>query len=179
MRKIVLTYGSYSGITIAMLLCASVYFTGAMLIHSEVAGYSMMALALVFLIVGMKRYRDEQESDTFRYLEGLLVGAGIAAVASLCYTVAWELLLYLNDYSFMSEYIKREMTAARESDQTLQQLEALEIRLNQQAEWYSNFTFRAGITFMEMFPVGALVSLLAALILKNPDVLPRKAKDVS
>ena len=41
---------------------------------SQIAGYSMMAIALVFLIVGMKLYRDAQESGTFRYLEGLLVG---------------------------------------------------------------------------------------------------------
>ena len=174
MRRFVLTYGSYSGLTVSVLILASLLFADSEAVMSRITGYSTMAVALVFLIVGVKRYRDAQASGTFRYLEGLLVGAGIAAVASVYYTVTWEIYLYLTDYSFMGQYIDSQLAAAREAGQSALQLEKLEMQLNQQAEWYKNFTFRAGITFMEMFPVGAMVSLIVPLILRNPNVLPRK-----
>ena len=174
MRKFDLIYGSYSGLTVSFLMLLSMAFADGGFLMSQIAGYSMMAIALVFLIVGMKLYRDAQASGTFRYIEGLLVGAGIAAVASIYYTVSWEIYLYFTDYSFMPQYIENQLASAREAGQTQLQLERLEMQLSQQAEWYKSFTFRAGITFMEMFPVGALVSLVASLILRNPNVLPRK-----
>ena len=34
---------------------------------------------------------------------------------------------------------------------------------------------RMAITFMEIFPVGLLVALVSALVLRNPRVLPAKA----
>ena len=175
MRKFILTYGSYSGLAITVLLGGSVYLNTGLFTQNVVFGYVMMVIALVFLVIGMKQYRDETTSGSFTYLEGLLCGAGIAAVASIYYTATWEVCLYLTDYAFMDQYIESELLKAHESGQTLLQLEELERQLNEQAEWYKNFSFRAGITFMEMFPVGAFVSLGSAAILKNPSVLPRKS----
>jgi hypothetical protein len=37
---------------------------------------------------------------------------------------------------------------------------------------YANPLFRIPMTFMEIFPVGFLVSLVSALLLRNPRVLP-------
>jgi hypothetical protein len=40
---------------------------------------------------------------------------------------------------------------------------------------YANPLFRLPMTFAEIFPVGVLVSLVSAAILRNPRVLPARA----
>ncbi len=39
---------------------------------------------------------------------------------------------------------------------------------------YANPLFRLPMTFIEIFPVGVLVSLISAAILRNPRVLPAR-----
>jgi hypothetical protein len=40
---------------------------------------------------------------------------------------------------------------------------------------YANPLFRVPMTFLEIFPVGLLVALVSALLLRNPKVLPAAA----
>ena len=40
---------------------------------------------------------------------------------------------------------------------------------------YANPLWRMSMTFLEMFPVGLLVSLITAAVLRNPRVLPARA----
>ena len=40
---------------------------------------------------------------------------------------------------------------------------------------YGNPLYRVPITFLEIFPVGLLVALISAALLRNPKVLPAKA----
>jgi hypothetical protein len=40
---------------------------------------------------------------------------------------------------------------------------------------YGKWWFRLPMTFIEIFPVGVLVSLISAALLRNPKVLPRRA----
>ncbi|HEY0114138.1 MAG TPA: DUF4199 domain-containing protein, partial [Allosphingosinicella sp.] len=42
-------------------------------------------------------------------------------------------------------------------------------------EAYKNPLFRMPLTFVEIFPVGLLVALVSAAILRNPRVLPARA----
>jgi hypothetical protein len=37
---------------------------------------------------------------------------------------------------------------------------------------YANPLYRLPVTFIEIFPVGVLVSLITAIVLRNPRVLP-------
>ena len=43
------------------------------------------------------------------------------------------------------------------------------------AVMYRNPLYRMPMTFVEMFPVGVLVSLITAAVLRNPRVLPSRA----
>ena len=46
--------------------------------------------------------------------------------------------------------------------------------MDQFAVQYENPLFRLPMTFAEIFPVGVLVSLVSALVLRNPRVLPAR-----
>jgi hypothetical protein len=47
--------------------------------------------------------------------------------------------------------------------------------MRQMAEIYRNPMLRIPITFAEIFPVGLLVALVSAALLRNPRVLPARA----
>ncbi|MEL8055935.1 MAG: DUF4199 domain-containing protein, partial [Pseudomonadota bacterium] len=40
---------------------------------------------------------------------------------------------------------------------------------------YEKWWFRLPITFTEIFPIGLLVALVSALILRNPKIMPARA----
>jgi len=53
-------------------------------------------------------------------------------------------------------------------------LAALDAQMASFKLWYANPLFRLPMTFAEIFPVGVLVSLLSALVLRKPRALPSR-----
>ncbi|MEL7318125.1 MAG: DUF4199 domain-containing protein [Pseudomonadota bacterium] len=102
------------------------------------------------------------------------MGAGIAAVAGVIYAIGWEFSLMATDYAFIEAYSQSliDGVAAKDIDDTAKAAEIAEI--NASIEMYRNPLFRLPITFIEIFPVGLVVALVSALILKNAKVLPAR-----
>jgi hypothetical protein len=61
---------------------------------------------------------------------------------------------------------------AEGASQAAIQAEAAE--MNAMAESYRNPLFRIPMTFVEIFPVGLLVALISAALLRNPKMLPAR-----
>lgn len=74
---------------------------------------------------------------------GAISGLGITFIASLVYVLVWELYLVMTDYAFIET-------------------------IGQQ---YSNPLFRLPMTFVEVFPIGVLISLISAFILRESKTL--------
>jgi len=170
MLRYSLIYGAISGtIVIAMILLTIMTGIGN---HSVALGYLIMLVVLSLIFVGVKRYRDVERGGTIRFWPALGLGLGIAAVAGLAYVVVWEAYLATTDYTFMDEYTAS-MIASLEADggpdaaARIAEIEAMK-------ESYKNPLFRFAITFLEIFPVGLVVALVSALLLKNPKVLPAR-----
>lgn len=144
------------------------------LFSSEAAGYAIMLVVLSLVFVGVKRYRDMEQGGVITFLQGTSVGLGIAAVAGVIYAIGWEITLMATDYAFIDEYgqslidgVKAEGLRAAEEAAKIAEIEA-------SMEMYRNPLFRLPITFVEIFPVGLIVALISAFILKNAKVLPAR-----
>ncbi|MEO0417228.1 MAG: DUF4199 domain-containing protein [Pseudomonadota bacterium] len=144
------------------------------LFSSEAAGYAIMLVVLSLVFVGIKRYRDMEQGGVITFVQGASVGAGIAAVAGVIYAIGWEFSLMATDYAFIEAYSQSliDGVAAKDIDETAKAAEIAEI--NASVEMYRNPLFRLPITFIEIFPVGLIVALVSALILKNAKVLPAR-----
>lgn len=171
--KYALTYGLLSGLVVVATIMTGLslaerdgFFT------SEWFGYLVMLVALSLIFVGVKRYRDVERGGVIRFGPAFLMGLGIAAVAALAYVAIWEVYLAATDYRFMDEYI-----AAIARARAAEGASAAEIA-REVASWegirrnYGNPLFRIPITFVEIFPVGLLVALVSAALLRNPGLLP-------
>jgi hypothetical protein len=175
--KYMLTYGLISGAIVAAVLVAAMALGSADgHLYSELFGYLAMLVALTFVFVGVKRYRDGECGGVIRFWPALKVGLGIAAVAAMVYVISWELYLGVSGRDFMADYIAG-IVRARQADGVAAEAIAREVaKLREMEVSYRNPLFRVPITFLEIFPVGLAVALVSAALLRNPRLLPPKAR---
>ncbi|NQY98506.1 MAG: DUF4199 domain-containing protein [Henriciella sp.] len=173
MFRIMIVYGAIAGvITIALMSLDMMLGDGT---GSQVQGYLTMLVVLSLIFVGIKRYRDKELGGVIKFLPAFGLGFGIAAVAGVFYVLSWEASLQLTDFAWMENYkqsaIEGYEAKGLTGDALAEKTEALEAMMVN----YRNPLIRLPITFLEIFPVGLLVALISAALLRNPKVLPAKA----
>lgn|SRR5690606_17256673 len=176
MLRICLIYGLIAGLIVAVpmftLLAMDSEHTSWS--SSQLFGYGMMILALSMVFVGVKSYRDKVKGGVIKFGQAFLVGLGISVVAGLVYVIGWEVTLYLTNYTFAADYAAAALAAAEAKGVPPAELEATRQQYAQFQELYANPLFRLPMTFIEIFPVGLVLSLIAAALLRNPRFLPAR-----
>ena len=173
MKKIILVYGSISGVVVLCAITAGLVISeGEGPWSSQWLGYLIMFVALSAIFFGIKQYRDKELGGAITFGKAFLVGLGIAGVAAIAYVVCWELYLAMTNYAFIDDYTQGIIDAEREAGVSGQELQLIVDKMNEMKETYSNPLFRVPITFSEIFPVGLLISLISAALLRKADVLP-------
>ena len=173
MLKYALTYGLLSGLVIIATMLTGITLSGQeSFFSSEWFGYLVMLVALTFIFVGVKRYRDVEHGGVIKFGPALLMGLSIAAVAGLAYVAVWEVYLAATDYRFMDEYVVGILRAEEAEGASAAALAKKAAELNALRVSYGNPLFRVPMTFLEIFPVGLLVALVSAALLRNPKLLP-------
>ncbi|MEM1195217.1 MAG: DUF4199 domain-containing protein [Pseudomonadota bacterium] len=169
-------YGAIIGCVIIAFMCVVLFVLGAEdMFASELAGYAVMLAVLSLVFVGIKRFRDVEHGGVITFAKAFSVGVGIALVAGVFYAISWEFFLVATDFAFIEAYSQGLIAEveAKDIDAAAKAAEIAEITSS--VEMYRNPLFRLPITFVEIFPVGLVVALVSALILKNPKALPAKA----
>lgn len=173
MFRIILIYGVVAGL-IAICGITATIVTG-LSDHSLWLGYLIMLLALSAILVGGKQYRDQAHGGVIRFWPALKVGLGIAVVAGLIYVLVWEAYLALTHYTFMDQYVASTLEQKRRAGVAGAEYAALERQMRDMAENYRNPLLRAAMTFSEIAPVGLLMALVSAGLLRNSRFLPAHA----
>ncbi|HEX9947439.1 MAG TPA: DUF4199 domain-containing protein [Allosphingosinicella sp.] len=170
-----LTYGSLAGLVIISVMLAGILAADQSSFFASMwFGFLVMLVAMTFMFVGVKRYRDIEHGGIIRFKPAFLMGLAIAAVAALAYILVWEVYLGVTGYRFMDDYL-----AGIARDLQAQGKSAAEIgREMARHEWvranYPNPLIRIPLTFTEIFPIGLLAALFSAALLRNPKVLPAR-----
>ncbi len=167
MKKLVLVYGVISGLVIIVINTLSLELG----IEQEWLGFLVMFIAFSSIFVAVKQYRDETLGGVIRFGTGFLVGLGITVVASLVYVLVWELYLALTDYAFIVAYIQSVLESRQTGGASQAELAATIAETETIRQQYTNPLFRLPMTFVEVFPVGVLISLVSAFILKESKTL--------
>lgn len=171
--KYILTYGLLSGLVIIATMVAGIAFSEqGDFFSSAYFGYTVMLVALSFIFVGVKRYRDIERGGIVKFGPAFGVGLGIAAFAGVAYVIGWETYLAATDYRFMDEYIAGILKARQEAGVSAEAIAKELAKLEEMRVNYARPLFRLPMTFLEIFPVGLLVSLVTAALLRNPKLLP-------
>ena len=180
MSRIVLIFGVAAGLIVAVPMCLMVANSE----HGSAAtslftGYLIMVLALSLVFFGVKHLRDREMGGVIRFVPALLAGLGISAVASVIYVIGWEITLAVTDYAFIDSYSNAAVEAARAKGASAAEIEAVTANMAEFRRQYVNPLFRIPITFIEIFPVGCLISLISAALLRNSRFLPARTAGAS
>ncbi|MEA3047469.1 MAG: hypothetical protein QOJ53_1801 [Sphingomonadales bacterium] len=173
--KYALVYGLLSGSVIAAVITAALVL-GPEGTHSLWFGYLVMLVALTFIFVGVKRYRDVERGGVIKFLPAFGMGLAIAVVAGIAYVCVWEAYLAATGYRFMDEYIAAMIRHSQAEGASAAAIAAQVAEMESMRASYANPLFRLPLTFLEIFPVGLLVALISAALLRNPKLLPAAAR---
>jgi Protein of unknown function (DUF4199) len=175
MGRVILVYGVIAGVTVALLMRVAMMLFPEGGTAGMVAGFSSMIIALSFVFVGVKRYRDVELGGVIKFGKALGVGFGIAAIATIFYVAAWELYLYFTNYTFMDEYTRIALEQAQKAGKSASEIAALAKEMDGFKALYANPFSRMAVTAMEISPVAILMPIISAALLRNSRFMPAKA----
>ncbi|HEX2164856.1 MAG TPA: DUF4199 domain-containing protein [Thermoanaerobaculia bacterium] len=171
MRRIVLTYGLLAGAIVALMLVAMIATMRSSdeldIEGGQVYGYASMVLAFLLVFFGIRRYRDTVGGGAIGFRRALGVGLLITLVACAVYVVTWEILYYGFVPDFAERYGAAMVARMRESGESAAAIAATEADMARFAEMYRNPLVNVGMTFLEIFPVGLVMTLISAAILRR------------
>ena len=176
MARIIIVYGLVAGLIIIAGVIGTIAIEGGEPHGNVWLGYLIMLLGMSAVFMGVKQHRDRHNGGVIKFLPALGVGLGIALFASLAYVLVWEAYLAATDYAFMDQYIAATLEARRAEAVSGQAYRDLETQMREMAVAYQSPLFRLPMTFVEIFPVGLLVSIVSAVLLRNSRFLPARAR---
>lgn len=179
MLKTIIIHGLIGAVIVgALMVAGSLTWAGSGAPPPEngvVVGYVTQLVALTFVFLGVKHYRDRVRGGVTKFLPALGVGLAISAVASLGWVIGWEIVLQISrmDYGkMMTDMMVAQAEARGGGAEAVAQART---EAEEFARLYANPLFRMPVSFIEMFPVGVLVSLVSAGLLRNSRFLPAQA----
>ena len=174
MVQIAFIYGAIGGAIAVGAIVVSLLFGGDHGGGSLAFGYAVMIVALTLIFLGVKRYRDRDLGGVIKFAPALGLGLMIATVAGAFYALGWEGYLAATDYKFMPEYVAAAIAKQEAAGVTGAELKQFTDGLKAMEESYKNPVYRFGMTFIEIFPVGVIIALISAALLRNPRFLPAR-----
>jgi hypothetical protein len=174
MVRRVLTYGTVAGAIVGVPLSAlTIAMNGhAITSYGTLIGYTLMLIALSTVFVAIKRHRDEDLGGVIKFWPAFGLGLGISFVAGIFYVVAWETAVAITHSDFAGTYANALIEKEKAKGVTGEALAKFVAGMEQFKEQYKNPLYRLPVTFAEIFPIGVLVSLISAALLRNTRFLP-------
>lgn len=137
-------------------------------------GYTSMLIALSAIFVGVKRHRDEALGGVIRFWPAFGMGLGISVVAGVFYVLAWEAALAVTGLDYGAKFAEHLIAQRRAEGASAAELAKLVAEMKAFSVQYADPLYRMPMTFTEIFPVGVLVSLISAALLRRSSFLPAR-----
>ena len=128
---------------------------------NAIVGFIGILLAFIFTIKGIKDQR-EINNGVISFGKAFLTGLWISLIISTIYVLVWLVIHYNVFPDFMEKYSEMVLKNTKPEE-----LAAKTTEMNQMKEWYKNPLMVILLTYMEIFPLGIVVSLIGALVLKK------------
>jgi hypothetical protein len=168
MKKTVLTFGLIAGVMISVLMDSSLLLANKIGPgHSMLLGYTIMVASFLLIYFGIRSYRDNNLDGQISFGRAFACGILIALITTVCYVATWEILYFNFMPHFMDGYFAAQIHKVQSSglDPATTAAKVAEIQHSQ--ELYQNPFVNMAYTFIEPLPVGLLITLISAAILRR------------
>ena len=179
MKKTVLICGIIAG------LISTSLFIGLMVLgkagdhnfkNGMLYGYTLMILAFAFIFAGTKITRDKYDGGYISFGKAFRVGLYITLIASTIYVLVWLIDYYFFIPDFAQKYGAYIVEGMKASGASQAEITKKSAEMAKFGEMYKNPFFNALLTYSEIVPVGLIVSLISAWVLKRKrEALPAVA----
>lgn len=175
MKRIVITNGIIAGIIVSVIMVSTHPLIEKGIVDMDygmVIGYTSMVISLSMVFFGIKTYRDQHGEGTITFWKAFQIGILITLIASLMYAITWEAYYNLMASDFMEKYTEHYISGLAEEGASAAELEAARQQMAESAEMYKNPFIRFGFTLREILPVGLVITLISAGLLRKKEILP-------
>jgi len=169
MKRTILVYGGIGGlITIFWVFIAMVGFGHKLDMNlGMILGYASMLVANIFLVIGVKNYRDKINGGVITFGGAFKVGILITLLASSIYVVNWLIYDYATDSKFMASYVESMHDQLVKSGASVAKVAKHDAEMKEFSVMYRNPLFKAAVTYMEILPMGILFTLITAIVMRR------------
>ncbi len=164
MKRTVLIFGLIIGTILCanMVAMVNMMYTSPDFKGNDIVGYAAMVVLFSLIFFGVRNYRNKRLDGFISFGKAFKTGALIALVAATMYVVVWLFYYYLFVPDFIDVYTSYVLNNCSEADLPAKTAEMATFK-----ELYKNPFFVILITYSEVLPIGLVVALVSALILKR------------
>ncbi|HEV3039992.1 MAG TPA: DUF4199 domain-containing protein [Candidatus Angelobacter sp.] len=168
MKKTVVTFGLISGGISAGMLLATVPLADKIgFDRGELLGYTVIVLSALLIFFGVRSYRENASGGRLTFGRGFAVGILITLLSSVFYVATWEIVYFKFMPDFAEKYAAHEIERAKSSGASQDQIQKKLQEAKQFKQMYDKPAVNIALTFTEVFPIGLVVTLLSAVILRK------------
>jgi len=169
MKKAVLTFGLISGLIMSVLMGGSLLLADKIGSghNSMVLGYTMMVASFLLIYFGIRSYRDNTLGGQISFGRAFACGILITLISSVCYVVMWEVLYFNFMPHFMDGYFAAQIHKLQSAGLDAATTAARVAAIQHSQQLYQNPLVNMAYTLMEPLPVGLLITLLSAALLRR------------
>jgi uncharacterized protein DUF4199 len=167
MKKTILTFGLISGGIMTVMIWAILPFIDRIGYNAGmVIGYTTIVLSFMLVFFGIRSYRETAGGGTITFGRAFAVGILITLISSALYVLAWE-ILYFGLPGFAERFAAMCIAHAKSATGSPESIQAQVEEMKNLIHWLENPFINAALTFTEPFPIGLIVTLISALILRK------------
>jgi hypothetical protein len=172
MKKNIIIYGIIAGIVVSVLMLLSVNSIN----HREgnfdynrslLIGYASMLIAFSLVFVGIRNYRNKYNEGAISFGKAFKIGIMIVLIASTIYVAAWLVDYFYFIPDFAEKYSAHMLDQLKASGASHAEIDKQTKEMADFARMYKNPFFNAMMTYVEILPVGLVVTLISSFILKR------------
>ncbi len=166
MKKNIIVYGLIAGVVVSVLMLFSMSIKMDYGL-SLLAGYASMLIALSLVFVGIRNYRDKYNAGVISFGKAFKIGIMIVLIASTIYVIVWLIDYFYFVPDYLEKYAAHMLDRLRASGASQIEIDKQAKEMANLATMYKNPFFNALMTYVEILPVGLVVTLISSLILKR------------
>ena len=171
MKRTVIVFGLLGGaVASAMMLLTLPFMDRIGFARAEVLGYTTIVAAFLLVFFGVRSYREEVAGGTITFGRAVKVGLLITLVICFCYVATWEVIYYFISPDFVDRYASYTLDTARASGATPQEIEATSRQMEEFKVMFRNPLLNAALTLLEPLPIGIVVTLISAAVLRRSHI---------
>jgi hypothetical protein len=173
MKRVVVTFGIIGGVLISAMMLITIPFEDKIgFDHGAIVGYTTMVASFLLVYFGIRSYRNNLGVGRITFGRAFAVGILITLITCVFYVVTWQVMYFYFMPDFMAKYGGHEVEKLRASGASEAAIQAKLVENHKVKAIEDNPLTNAAMTFVEPFPVGLLITLISAAVLRRKDPVP-------